>query len=265
MFEVLHRLTTASLRDFAALCRQRPGTNPPSNNSLNQLVGTEQGLQLAECVRDLLDQGWRTEQVAVVADVLADERQNSNPSTLGYDLVLSGPEAVGVPTRDTAAVMHALLAEAVEEVLLVGYAIHNARQIFEPLARRMAHEPQLRVWCCLDIRRPFNDASLADGLVRRFAQDFVTHHWPWEPKPEVYYDPRSLEVPGTHRSSLHAKCVAIDQRAALITSANFTEAAQERNIECGVILRCAPLVERLHRYFRTLCESQQLRRCELPA
>jgi phosphatidylserine/phosphatidylglycerophosphate/cardiolipin synthase-like enzyme len=120
------------------------------------------------------------------------------------------------------------------------------------------------VWCCLDIRRPLNDTSLADGLVRRFAQDFVTRHWPWEPKPEVYYDPRSLETPGAHRSSLHAKCVVVDHRAALITSANFTEAAQERNIECGVIMRHSPIVEQLHRYFKTLCESRQLRRCELP-
>lgn len=265
MFEVLHRLTTASLRDFAALCRQRPGTNQPSTNSLNQLVGNELGLQLAQCIRGLLDQGWRTEQVAAVADVLADERRDSSTSALGYDLVLSGPEAHGVPTRDTSAVMHALLAEATEEVLLVGYAIHNARRLFEPLARRLAREPHLRVWCCLDIRRPFNDTSLADGLIRRFARDFVTLHWPWEPKPEVYYDPRSLDAPGTHRSSLHAKCVVVDQRAALITSANFTEAAQERNIECGLIMRHGPLVERLHRYFKTLCESQQLRRCELPA
>jgi hypothetical protein len=265
MLEVLHRLATTSLRDFAAICRQRPGTNPPSTNSLNQLVGTELGLQLAECVRGLLDQGWRTEQVAAVAEVLADERQNADPSAVGYDLVLSGPEAVGVPTRDTAAVMHALLAEATEEVLLVGYAIHNARQIFEPLARRMALEPTLRVWCCLDIRRPFNDTSLADGLVRRFARDFVTHHWSWEPKPEVYYDPRSLEIPGAHRSSLHAKCVVVDRRAALVTSANFTDAAQERNIECGVIMRHRPIVERLHRYFTALCESKQLRQCILPA
>ena len=217
------------------------GTNPPSTNSLNQLVGTELALQLAECVRGLLDQGWRTEQVAVVADVLADERQNSNPSGQAYDLVLSGPEAAGVPTRDTSAVMHALLAEATEEVLLVGYVIHNAQIL--------SHLPD--GW--------HRNLSFACGAAWIFAvhstthrspmgwfvgcKDFVTYHWPWEPKPEVFYDPRSLDVPGTHRSSLHAKCVVVDRCAALITSANFTEAAQERNIECGVIMRHGPLVK----------------------
>ena len=38
-------------------------------------------------------------------------------------------------------------------------------------------------------------------------------------------------------SSLHPKCVVIDEGKALVTSANFTEAAQIRNIEAGVFIR----------------------------
>jgi len=57
---------------------------------------------------------------------------------------------------------------------------------------------------------------------------------------------------------LHAKCIIIDRSEALITSANFTEAAQERNIEVGVKVRHKPLVERLASYFEALIETGRL-------
>jgi phosphatidylserine/phosphatidylglycerophosphate/cardiolipin synthase-like enzyme len=48
----------------------------------------------------------------------------------------------------------------------------------------------------------------------------------------------------------------VDRRAALVTSANFTEAAQERNIEVGVVVRHAPLVARLVEYFVALRDTK---------
>jgi phosphatidylserine/phosphatidylglycerophosphate/cardiolipin synthase-like enzyme len=210
-----------------------------------------------------LECGWNLQQVAdVAAAIVAGRRATSSADEL-FDLVLSGPDVPGIATRDTGAVMHALLSEARREVLLVGYAIHNAAQIFEPLAQRMAADPLLRVWCCLDIRRSLNDTSHSSEIVRRFVNDFNHQHWPWSPKPTLYYDPRSLEPYGRHRSSLHAKCVVVDRNAALVTSANFTEAAQERNVECGIVIRHQPLVERLARYFDALCQTDHLISCDL--
>jgi phosphatidylserine/phosphatidylglycerophosphate/cardiolipin synthase-like enzyme len=55
----------------------------------------------------------------------------------------------------------------------------------------------------------------------------------------------------------------IDRSVALITSANFTEAAQQRNIEVGVIVKYPLFVERLVGYFEGLKESKQLVRCPL--
>ena len=60
--------------------------------------------------------------------------------------------------------------------------------------------------------------------------------WPFPGnKPELYYDPRSAESFGV--ASLHAKCLVVDHEQTLITSANFTERGQERNIEVGVLMR----------------------------
>jgi phosphatidylserine/phosphatidylglycerophosphate/cardiolipin synthase-like enzyme len=196
---------------------------------------------------------------------LADSKQISAGADELLDLVLSGPDIPGTATRDTAAVAHALLSEAAREVLLVGYAIHNARHIFQPLAVRMNAVPGLRVWCCFDIRRPLNDTTPNELIVRRFADDFSNHHWPWSPKPEIYYDPRSLEIQSAQRASLQAKCVVVDRKAALVTSANFTEAAQTKNVECGVIVRYAPFADRIARYFEGLCSGGGFERGRISA
>jgi phosphatidylserine/phosphatidylglycerophosphate/cardiolipin synthase-like enzyme len=264
MFDPFHRLTTATLRDVAALCRQAHGPSPPATHVLQQLAGSELGDELARCLRNLADQGWQLGQIAATADTIIQTRERTRSPDQIIDLVLSGPDAPGIATRDTAAVMHSLMMEARREVLLVGYALYDAQDLFEPLARRLASEPDLRVWCCFDIGRKPKDTSLPSEIVARFAHEFVTEHWPWEPRPEVYYDPRSLEPPGPHRSSLHAKCVVVDRRAALVTSANFTQAAQRRNIECGIAVRHPQFAEHLARYFETLCQTHQMLRCVLP-
>jgi phosphatidylserine/phosphatidylglycerophosphate/cardiolipin synthase-like enzyme len=51
----------------------------------------------------------------------------------------------------------------------------------------------------------------------------------------VFYDPRALELvrPG---GVLHAKAV-VDDEVVFVTSANLTEAALERNIELGLLVR----------------------------
>lgn len=99
-------------------------------------------------------------------------------------------------------------------------------------------------------------AELSSEIVRRFAMAFAEKDWPWRPLPQVYYDPRSLDQDGPTQSSLHAKCLVIDRKAALITSANFTEAAHKRNIEAGVVVLYEPLVIRIASYFEVLRHTQ---------
>jgi len=211
----------------------------------------------------LIESGWAPEQVAMLSEAIAEARSGASGPEHLFDLVLSGPDVPGIPTRDTAPVMHTLIEEAKQEVLLVGYAVHNGKKLFERLARRMVENPELSVWFCLNVHRGFGDTSLSSEIVRRFALEFRTKHWPWEPRPALYYDPRSVDDTGRTRSSLHAKCLIVDRREALVTSANFTEAAQQRNIEAGLIVRYPPFVERLLSYFEGLRNSGTLRRCHL--
>jgi phosphatidylserine/phosphatidylglycerophosphate/cardiolipin synthase-like enzyme len=77
--------------------------------------------------------------------------------------------------------------------------------------------------------------------------------------PELFYDPRSLDVESTKRSSLHAKCIVVDRRVTFVTSASFTEAAQTRNIEVGSLIRSERFAERLAWHFETLISAGLLK------
>jgi hypothetical protein len=159
--------------------------------------------------------------------------------------------------------MRRLIDEAKAEVLLVGYALNNVRDLFERLAKRLESDSAFRVLLCFDIARPRNDTSLDAEIVRRFAHDFRKRHWPWPSLPELFYDPRALDVDPKTRATLHAKCVVTDRSRALITSANFTEAAQRRNIEAGVLVSDSAIADRLFGYFDALITNGALTRCVL--
>jgi phosphatidylserine/phosphatidylglycerophosphate/cardiolipin synthase-like enzyme len=154
--------------------------------------------------------------------------------------------------RDTAVVVRELFRGARSSVLVAGYAVYQGREVFRALAERMAEVSALRVRLFLDVHRQPGDDAPDDVLLTRFAHRFRQSEWPGEAMPEVFYDPRSLAADAVKRSSLHAKCVVVDQETAFVSSANFTEAAQVRNIEVGVLVQSPAFAARLSQQFETL-------------
>lgn len=73
-------------------------------------------------------------------------------------------------------------------------------------------------------------------MVRAFADRFWKTDWPGTSRPRVYFDPRALELDGPG-GVIHAKAVVADDEAVFVTSANLTEAALDRNIELGLLVR----------------------------
>jgi len=262
MLEILHQLPTYSLRNLAATLRDGSLSSGVNLYALQQIAGSR-AAKLEECLMGLMRLGMTPPHVALLIDAVVGARETSREPSSLFDLVLSGPDVQGIPTSDTAAVIRRLIEEASNEVLLVGYAVYQGKRLFERLAARMEEKSELRVWLCLDIARKHSDVSRSEEIVLRFARDFKDNHWPGKRLPELLYDPRSLSDSWDKRSSLHAKCVVIDRRVALITSANFTEAAQQRNIEAGVMVRYPLFVERLVGYFEGLKASGQLVCCPL--
>ncbi len=141
---------------------------------------------------------------------------------------------------------------------MVGYAFHGSAHIFEPLARRMSRRAELRVRLVANV--PYARGVPAEETARRFARAFLRDAWPFEPRPEIYYDPRSLESAGPGRAVVHAKLIVVDEEVLYLGSANFTTAAFERNIEAGLRVRSATLGKRASDHF-----DQLIRRGDLVA
>jgi phosphatidylserine/phosphatidylglycerophosphate/cardiolipin synthase-like enzyme len=174
------------------------------------------------------------------------------------DLVWSGPEVPGLHARDTRRVYEELLGTAERSIWASTYVFFDGPKAFEVLARRMESMPTLRVTLLLNIQRQRSDATTSEQLVRRFADRFWKTDWPGSSRPNVFYDPRALDPEGPG-GVLHAKAVVADDEAAFVTSANLTEAALDRNIELGILIRDRALALTIGGYFRSLIDRNLLK------
>ncbi len=174
------------------------------------------------------------------------------------DFVWTGPEVVGLHARDTSRVYEELITSAQRSVWVCSYAFFDGPRAFKTLASRMEAKPRPEVTLLLNIERRRGDTTAADAVVRRFADNFWGEAWPGAVRPRVFYDPRSVADDGPG-GVLHAKAVVADEESVFITSANLTEAAFDRNIELGLLVRDRTLAETTVIHFRTLIDKGLLR------
>jgi phosphatidylserine/phosphatidylglycerophosphate/cardiolipin synthase-like enzyme len=71
---------------------------------------------------------------------------------------------------------------------------------------------------------------------------------------------RGRRCPGRPWASLHAKCTVVDDERTLITSANFTDRGQTRNIEAGVLIEDGAFAEEVSAQWRLLITADLVRR-----
>lgn len=255
--EILSRLATADLLAFATALDSGWVAATSPEKLFRAYAGDDAG-GLREWLREMIPAGFTPAQVARLARAVVAGR--AREQILAPELVVSGPDVPGVPTADTYSVVQSLFQEATTEVILAGYAFYNGQALFERLHEHWARTPSLKIIFHVDVPRRHGDTSSPAGIISSYVDEFRAKHWPWMPAPELYFDPRALESDTKSRASLHAKVVAIDRRKLLITSANFTEAAQQKNIELGVLCSLPYLAERVCGYFEGLRNSGQLRR-----
>jgi phosphatidylserine/phosphatidylglycerophosphate/cardiolipin synthase-like enzyme len=209
----------------------------------------------------LSEGGMQLAHIAYMLRLLAEERATTQAATDRVQLVWSGKEVLADKSRDTAIVVQELFRQARESVLIVSYALDTgskAETIFGPLAARMDAEPSLQVRLFVNVHRRDQDKTDEAILLQEFADNFRTKIWPGKRLPKVFHDPRCLEIDAKKRACLHAKCIVIDTDQALITSANFTEAAHESNIEAGTLISDPILVRALKAQFDTLVDHGEL-------
>ena len=250
----LTKLSVHDLDTLASALRSGRLKPPFSEPAVGRIVHVALSVSVIDDLAGLTSAGFTAEQIAILLDAVRSERQSSRRPDEIIDLVTTGPEAPGITNRDTSVVVRELFAKAKKSDLVAGYAIYQGNQVFQALAERMQAIESLDVKFFPNIQRPNNDASEVSILVRKFMNRLRDHQWPEGcPMPEVYYDPRSLAL--DKRSSLHAKCVVVDEEVVFVSSANFTNAGQERNIEVGLLVRTPVLAQQLTTHFGKLRES----------
>lgn len=174
-------------------------------------------------------------------------------------LVTTGPDGGGL-TRPTLAVVRSLFAQARHSLLVAGFAVHQGRKVFALFAQRLDQDEKLNGRLVLNVPRPIGDTSTAAAIVARFSERFKTGEWPGHRLPEVYHDPRALALRAADAASFHAKCIVADRLFALVTSANPTEAAYERNIELGLTIEGGGIAATIDDWFNSLIADGHLER-----
>jgi phosphatidylserine/phosphatidylglycerophosphate/cardiolipin synthase-like enzyme len=170
-------------------------------------------------------------------DAVLAERDAQPPAP---ELVWTGPVPVHSAQLDTAVTLRGLFERAKHRVIVAGYCFDHGKAIFAPLHHAMvARGVQVDLFMHVriaDVDRPkLATDEGRQAVVQKALKAFLTVNWPGAPFPRIHYDPRPITT--SIYSSLHAKCVVVDEAEALVTSANFTDRGHDRNVEVGALIR----------------------------
>ena len=198
------------------------------------------------------------ETIIAIIDTIISSRNHAEE--LSQTLVVTGPEASHSVNLKTESRFIQLVQHAKKELMLATFALYQGDKILEPIHEAMEQNSDLRVILIVNIPRKYGDNTDSSDLLESYKHDFLNRQWIWEKKPEVYYFPASLHMKANDRASMHAKFLVADEERGFITSANFTNAAQKKNIEVGVELNHSLEPKALSRYFKDLIEDKILDR-----
>ncbi len=176
------------------------------------------------------------------------------------ELVWTGPEGITASSRRTEVVFRDLLGSAVRDVWMAGYSITHGSDLFAPLHRAMVERSvRARFLLNLQFKDKEKPEKTEDASARVLVNRFLTRQWKFDgPKPDIYYDPRTLKKKGY--VSMHAKVVVVDEAHVLIGSANFTRQAHHLNIEAGALIHDPDFAKQLVTQFQSLIDGKYVKR-----
>jgi phosphatidylserine/phosphatidylglycerophosphate/cardiolipin synthase-like enzyme len=212
--------------------------------------------QLEPLLDEMKAEGGRPKLMALLLERLADTQDALQHERDAWSFVWSGPEPLHARAADTFATVDQLLRKARCSILIATYNIglsDEFRALMEGLARRLEAKELQR------IQLFFHPVQIQDRLghepMTAIRSWFDKQVWPWPAKPEAYVDKRLLQA-RTEHCLQHAKVVIADadtpQASALVTSANFSEAAQRHNFEAGWLVREPWRADMVNKHFQQL-------------
>lgn len=254
-------LTPSELRSISTAIRSGRAAGPFTSLNTRRFVRDEDAEPVAASLTLLSASGISSEGLALSLELLAEALSSSYRLEDLVDLVTTGPEAGGTANRSTAVVVSDLFRSAQRSVLIAGYAVYQGQKVFQALAERMTENTDLQVRLFLDVPRKQGDASLIQEDIARYVHQFKTSQWPIGARlPNIYCCAQSIKGEDGRPGILHAKCISVDDETVFVSSANFTEAAQTRNIEVGLLVKSTIVSERLCRFFESLLDRHYFAR-----
>ena len=171
-----------------------------------------------------------------IESVEAAERLADHPT---IEVVCTGPDSPLAPMRLTSEVVLDLVDGAAERLTICSFSSYKVTSVIKALDA--AIERGVRVDLVLESQTHLNWGEGAEG--------FKGHR--------VFVWPDKARPPNAH---LHAKAVVADSRNVLLTSANLSAAAFNRNLELGVLIRGGNAAATIQRHFDALIATGELNR-----
>jgi len=148
------------------------------------------------------------------------------------EVVVTGPDSPVAPVRLTSEVVRQLIDTATQRVTLVSYAAYRIDTVIAALDA--AVDRGVHVSLILESAEVLTGGGGAHAYAR-----YHVYCWPLDRR----------EPPD---AKLHAKAVVIDSRDVLLTSANMTQAAYDKNIELGLLCHGGTVAAQIQRHFDAL-------------
>jgi cardiolipin synthase len=167
---------------------------------------------------------------------------NTLRASQSIDIAWTGPSSAHVPVRLSGQVLLDLIAEARQQLIIVSFAAYKVPEIVDALRAAALRG--------VDVRLILETAEDSGGALRQDAADafdklrHVVSFWVW---------PKANRPEG--KVSMHVKAAIVDGRVALVTSANLTGAALEKNMELGLVVRGGAAPRRLADHFQALAAN----------
>jgi phosphatidylserine/phosphatidylglycerophosphate/cardiolipin synthase-like enzyme len=166
------------------------------------------------------------------------------------ELVWTGPSTPVVPVRRTEQVLSDLIRQAERRLTMTSFGIFQVPRLVGELELVLARGVALRI--VLGDRESHSNQEI-DRQRQQLGHVVSTGasllQWPPERRPRDEQCRAGL---------MHVKAAVADSRIAFLTSANLTEAALERNMELGVLIRGGAVPAAIDRLIDALTESGEL-------
>lgn len=210
------------------------------NADLVFLMG--QVMQQAEGVMSWEALSWAIETTSKTYQHMRSEQQ--------IELLLTGPPPYGtMAVRRIDQALYDLVLSAKSEIILVTFAATKIKYLTKALIE--AQQRGVQITLILEFEQS-SEGQLSFDALNAFPLELIkavsVFCWPVEKR-----DRNQSGKPG----KLHAKVALVDD-VALISSANLTDDAFNRNLEIGVKLEGGNIPKLLHQYFDGLCGDEVL-------